>query len=220
MSLPKAFAASNWRMSPSLAAIAAAIGGGLAILALAKLQSSSSLIFLLPAFGSTSILVFVEPESSFSRPTNVIGGHFVSSIAGLAAMAMFGHGAIALAVGLAGAILGMLATRTLHPPAGSNPLAIVLSSAPVSFLFQPVLVGTVAIVLIGLAYHRIVTKRAYPVRAEGAAASHLRGRISPVMGDEDVRRGPSVQTPCACSLAALERRPRHNGIGSATGQKR
>jgi CBS-domain-containing membrane protein len=160
MSLPKAFAISHWRMSPFLAAITAALGGGLAIFALAKLQSGSSLIFLLPAFGSTSILVFVEPESSFSRPPNVIGGHLVSSIAGLAAMAVFGHGAIALAVGLAAAILGMIATRTLHPPAGSDPLAIMLSSAPVSFLFQPILLGTVAIVLIGMAYHRIVPKRA------------------------------------------------------------
>jgi CBS-domain-containing membrane protein len=191
----------------------------MAIFALAILQSSSSLIFMLPAFGSTSVLVFVEPDSPFSKPRNVIGGHVASSIAGLAAMTLFGHGAVALALGLAIAILAMLATRTLHPPAGSDPLAIILSSAPLSFLVEPILLGSVAIVLIAIAYHRSVTKRPYPSRIRDVIPCG-QGAILPILCEEDVPlRTDGTVIPCACSQTALETTC-HSGIRSTAAQKR
>jgi CBS-domain-containing membrane protein len=108
------------------------------------------------------VLVFVLPGSPLAQPRNVIGGHLVSTVMGLLAMALLGHGPLAMGAGVAAAIMGMMLTRTLHPPAGGDPVLVILSSAPISFLLKPMLLGTVAIVLIGIAYHRLVAGRAYP----------------------------------------------------------
>jgi CBS-domain-containing membrane protein len=42
----------------------------------------------------------------------------------------------------------MALTRTLHPPAGADPIVVIMAGASWSFLLAPVFVGTVAIVLI------------------------------------------------------------------------
>lgn len=70
-----------------------------------------------------------------------------------------------MAAGVGLAIAGMLLTDTLHPPAGANPIVVVLSHATWGFLLAPVLAGTLCIVLIGVLYHRLVTRRAYPAPA-------------------------------------------------------
>jgi CBS-domain-containing membrane protein len=68
---------------------------------------------------------------------------------------------LGVAVGLA--IVAMMLTRTLHPPAGGNPIVVILAAAPVSFLFNPMLLGTLAIVGVGAFYHRFVTRRSWPL---------------------------------------------------------
>ncbi len=62
------------------------------------------------------------------------------------------------------AIAGMVIRGTLHPPAGADPIIVMLAAAPWSFLFAPVLAGALGIVLIAVAYHRLVTGKAYPDR--------------------------------------------------------
>lgn len=66
------------------------------------------------------------------------------------------------AVGLAVAF--MILTKTTHPPAGANPLLVMLTGESWMFLFNPVLIGTLLIVTIGVVYHRWICKRVYPIR--------------------------------------------------------
>lgn len=68
--------------------------------------------------------------------------------------------AMALAVGLAIAL--MQQNGTLHPPAGGDPLVVIVTGAGWSFLLLPILVGTVILVGVALAYHRWISGRAYP----------------------------------------------------------
>jgi CBS-domain-containing membrane protein len=53
-------------------------------------------------------------------------------------------------------------TGTTHAPAGADPIVVILAKAAWPFLFSPVLTGALAIVLIGLIYHRQVSRRSYP----------------------------------------------------------
>jgi CBS-domain-containing membrane protein len=69
---------------------------------------------------------------------------------------------IGIAVGLA--VTLMLATKTTHPPAGANPILVMLTGQSWPFLFNPVAIGTLFIVLIGVIYHRWICQRAYPVK--------------------------------------------------------
>jgi len=67
-----------------------------------------------------------------------------------------------MALALATAIAVMLATNTVHPPAGSNPIIVFLLGAPWSFLITPTLVGAVILVLVALFYLNLKKALVYP----------------------------------------------------------
>ena len=138
-----------------LGVLLAGIGAGLTIFALLMLHDATRLAWLIPSFGASCALVFGVPDSPFAKPISVIGGHLVSSTAGLATMALLGHGPAAMAVGVGLAIAAMLASRTMHPPAGGDPLIVIATAASAGFLLAPVLAGTVAISLAGLAFRTL-----------------------------------------------------------------
>lgn len=56
----------------------------------------------------------------------------------------------------------MMVTKTVHPPAGSNPLIIFLLGASWDYLIFPTLVGAVILVVIGLFYNNLDKNRNYP----------------------------------------------------------
>ena len=58
----------------------------------------------------------------------------------------------------------MLATDTFHPPAGINPLIIVMNAMPWSFLLVPVAAG--ALILLGYtwAWNNLVRRNRWPQR--------------------------------------------------------
>lgn len=148
-----------WVGSPKrvslVAILVAGLGSAAMIFALVWLDHKSGLAWLIPAFGATCALVFGVPDSPFAKPISVIGGHFVASAVGLATTALLGHGPVAMAVGVGLAISAMLASRTMHPPAGGDPLIVIATAASPDFLLVPVLAGTLAISLAGLAFRKV-----------------------------------------------------------------
>jgi len=103
------------------------LGGVIAIAIVAALADSLSATLVLGSFGALCVLVFGYHEGPFSQPRNIIAGHFISSLIGLVFLSAFGTHwwAVALATGTAIAI--MMLTRTVHPPAGSNPVIVFLT---------------------------------------------------------------------------------------------
>ncbi|MBJ6907423.1 HPP family protein, partial [Vibrio cholerae] len=89
------------------------------------------------------------PNSPLAQPKNVIFGHLITAFIGVIFTQYIGVSAISLAVATGLAVSAMLITKTTHPPAGANPLLIMLSGQGWSFLFTPVLLGAVIIVLVG-----------------------------------------------------------------------
>ena len=68
----------------------AGLGGFLAIAAVAALSQASGMLLILGSFGASCVLIFGFPQSPFSQPRNLIGGHFLSSLVGLTMLAAFG----------------------------------------------------------------------------------------------------------------------------------
>ncbi len=138
------------------------LGGFLAIAAVAVLTEFSSVALILGSFGASCVLVFGYPDLPFSQPRNVIAGHFISSLVGLVCLAIFGPHwwSVALAVGTAIAL--MMLTRTVHPPAGSNPVIIFLAQPTWSFLLFPTLVGALVLVVVALIYNNATRDTKYP----------------------------------------------------------
>ena len=138
------------------------LGGFLAIATVAGLTEGITIPLVLGSFGASCVLVFGYPDSPFSQPRNVMAGHLLSSLSGLVFLTLFGPHwwSVALAVGTAIAV--MMLTRTVHPPAGSNPVIIYLAQPGWGFLLNPTLTGALLLVLVALAYNNMTRKESYP----------------------------------------------------------
>ena len=138
------------------------LGGSLAIGVIAYLAMLSNTTLILGSFGATCVLVFGFPDSPFSQPRNVIIGHCLSSLIGLLFVALLGvhWWSIALSVGTAIAVMQL--TRTVHPPAGSNPVIVMLTAPGWDFLLTPTLIGSVLLVLVAVLFNNLPRERAYP----------------------------------------------------------
>ncbi len=137
-------------------------GGFLAIAVVAYLADFSNTALVLGSFGATCVLVFGFPDSPFSQPRNIVAGHFISSFVGLCVLTLLGNEwwCVALAVGTA--IAFMQITRTVHPPAGSNPVIVMLTEPAWQFLITPTLIGALLLVLVAVVFNNLSKGRSYP----------------------------------------------------------
>lgn len=137
-------------MNHMLLSIIAGIGASIAIGALSYFDHSFyNLALLMAPFGATTVLVFGVPDSPLAQPKNVILGHLLTAFVGVFFVQFIGVTPISLALATGIAVTLMLVTKTTHPPAGANPILIMLSGQSWGFLITPVLIGAVIIVLIG-----------------------------------------------------------------------
>lgn len=139
-----------------------ALGSLVALSALSALGSLGDLSLLMAPFGASCVILFALPDSPLAQARNVIGGHVVSTLTGLIMLHVFGNHAWTLAVAAALSVCFMQLTRTLHPPAGADPIVVLLSGAGWSFLATPVLAGSIVLVGLGAIYRQLLRPRVRP----------------------------------------------------------
>lgn len=139
-----------------------AFGGFIAIASLALLTDFTSAAWIMAPFGASCVLAFGVWDSPLSQPRNIIGGHLISTFTGLVLYHLFGQGPIVMAIGVGLAIAFMMLTKTTHPPAGADPLVVIIAGSGWSFLFTPVLIGALVIVLAAILVNNLDKKRRYP----------------------------------------------------------
>ena len=137
----------------------AALGGGLAISALAALAAATNLPLMLGSLGASCVFVFGLPEAPFAQPRNVIIGHLIGSISGLVFLKLCGPQGWALGLALATTIALMFATRTAHAPAGANPVIVFLTQPGWGFVFTTTLIGVLVVAAIGLLFNNVSDPR-------------------------------------------------------------
>lgn len=142
--------------------VLAGAGGALAIAILLGLGQAASVALVIAPFGASCVLIFAVPAAPFSQPANVVGGHLIAAVAGMLAFSLLQDVWWSAALGVGLAISAMAALRVTHPPAGANPIVIAMLEPSWAFLVIPVLLGSVFLVAIGVAYHRAVGTK-YPV---------------------------------------------------------
>ncbi|MDA9292647.1 HPP family protein [Gammaproteobacteria bacterium] len=137
-----------------------AFGGFLCIAGLAYLNSFDvSNLWLIPPFGASMVLVMSVHESPLAHPRNILFGHMLSALSGVFVFSIldFSSLSVGLAVGLA--IFLMMATKTVHPPAGANPIIAVIGAKGISFVLMPVAVGASFIVLFAIIYNKLLKRK-------------------------------------------------------------
>jgi len=148
------------------------IGSVLGIAACGLLSSRyfepRDLSLLIGSFGASAVLVYGAIKSPLAQPRNLIGGHVISGLVGVACWQVFGATlwvAAALAVSLA--IVAMLATKTLHPPGGATALIAVIGGPKIHSLgflyaFIPAGAGALVLLLVALVVNNLSRNRKYP----------------------------------------------------------
>lgn len=138
------------------------LGALLGISATAYLAHRSNVPLLMAPFGASAVLAFAVPDSPLSQPRNIIGGHVLGAAVGLSFMTFLGTSWWAMALAVATAIALMQVTKTLHAPAGADPLVVMTAHASWSFILTPALGGSMILVLIALIFNNLISTRSYP----------------------------------------------------------
>ena len=144
------------------------IGIGLCAFLSSRYFEARDLTLLIGSFGASAVLVYGAIKSPLAQPRNLIGGHILSGLVGVASYQMFGGTiwiAAALAVSLA--IVAMLATKTLHPPGGATALIAVIGGQKIHSLgflyaFLPAGAGAIVLLLVALIVNNLSKNRKYP----------------------------------------------------------
>lgn len=137
-------------------------GAALAIGATAWLAQQAGVALLMAPFGASCVLAFGLPDSPLAQPRSIVGGHFLSTLVGFAALAAWGPTWWSAALSVALALGVMLWTRTVHAPAGANPLVVLATAPSISFLVTPVLAGSLIIVACAWVVNNARARRSYP----------------------------------------------------------
>ena len=120
-------------------------------------------VFLIASFGSTMVLLYGYPESPFAQPKNIILGHFLTAFVGVIflnfiPLPIFIN--IPLAVGFG--VMFMILFKVTHPPAGGNPIIVIIGSVSFDYLLTPVLIGSIIVVMFGVIINKFLFKKEYP----------------------------------------------------------
>ena len=129
------------------------------------LQAGDLPIIVAP-LGASAVLIFAVPASPLAQPWPVVGGNILSSLVGVAAFQYIPDMMIAAGAAVGGAILLMALLRCLHPPGGAAALTAVIGSqgihaAGYAFAFAPVALNSIALVSLGMFFHRL-SGHSYP----------------------------------------------------------
>lgn len=122
--------------------------------------------FVLASLGGSSVFLFGLTRAPAAQPRALFGGHLLGALAGVGSFQVLGSGLPAYACAVAVGLGLMLATRTVHPPAGANPVIMVYAHAQWSALLFPVLTGVAVLAAVAFVWSRLYPGLArYPVSA-------------------------------------------------------
>ena len=147
-------------------ALLAGVFSAFTIGVLAILTYKSALgLFLAGSFGSSMVLLFGFPESPFAQPKNVFFGHLVTTLVGVIFVNLIPlpiYINIALAVGVG--VFFMILLNVVHPPAGGNPIMVIIGSVSYDYILFPVISGCLIIILLAIVINKFILKKNYPLK--------------------------------------------------------
>ena len=124
-------------------------------------------VMIVPSMGASAVLLFAAPHAPFSQPWNVIGGHALAAIIGVACWQWIPDYKVAASASVGLAIGAMYLARCIHPPGGATALAAVIGSERLHELgyaygYEPILMNAVTILLIAIVFNSLFRWRRYP----------------------------------------------------------
>lgn len=143
---------------------------GIAAVALLNFQllDGSGLVMIIGSFGASAVLIYGAIRSPLAQPRNLIGGHVLSAVIGVAIYKILPEAPwLASSLAVSTAIAVMHVTKTLHPPGGATALIAVIGTEKIhslGFLYAlvPAGAGAAIMLLVALVFNNVPKSRRYP----------------------------------------------------------
>ncbi len=148
--------------------LGAFLGIGFIAFVNANIFEKIDLLMIIGSFGASAVLIYGAIKSPLAQPRNLIGGHILSAVVGVASYQLFhAHLWFASAVAVATAIAVMHATKTLHPPGGATALIAVIGGEKIHnlgyfYALMPAGGGALIMLVIALLVNNVPKTRKYP----------------------------------------------------------
>jgi CBS-domain-containing membrane protein len=143
-----------------LAILAGAVGGAIAIASMEAFSTSTAFPLMAIPFATSIVTVLGSAKAEPAQPRALIGGHLISTLVGLLVVKLCGPAAWAAALAVGLAMVAMHLTATFHPPAGIDPLVVVVNNMSWGFLIAPVGIGALLLATFAFAWHNLVARGA------------------------------------------------------------
>ena len=118
--------------------------------------------WLIFSFGATTFSVLVFYQADMAQPKNVFFGHLLTSAVGVICLYLIplpDYILIPIAVGLGVGL--MILFNVTHPPAGGNPVIIIIGGVSINYLLSPIITGSILILVFGVVLNRFILKKNY-----------------------------------------------------------
>jgi len=116
-------------------------------------------LWLIAPFGASMVLAMAVHESPLAHPKNILFGHIFSALSGVLIYSLLGLSYISIGLGVGLAIFVMMVTKTVHPPAGANPIIAIMGAKGIGFVLMPVATGASFIVLFAIIYNKLLKRK-------------------------------------------------------------
>ena len=120
-------------------------------------------LFLIASFGSSMVLLYGYPESPFAQPKNIFFGHLLTALVGIIILNFVPLPiflTLPIAVGLGVGLMFLF--NVTHPPAGGNPIIVIIGSVSLDYLINPIITGSIIVLAFGIIINRFILKKKYP----------------------------------------------------------
>src|SRR5512146_274071 len=98
------------------------VGAAAGIAIALYLVADGSSPFLLASLGGSTVFLFALTETEAAQPRALFGGHLGGALIGITAFQLFGDALWVSVLAVVLTMVFMIITKTIHPPAGANPL--------------------------------------------------------------------------------------------------
>lgn len=154
----------NIYSSPIIRLLWCALGAAAGISLALSLAAPPASPFLLASLGGSAVFLFGLTRAPAAQPRALFGGHLGAALIGIACYQAFGDALWVYAVAQVLALSYMLLTKTIHPPAGANPLIMIYGHSGFAALWLPVFAGVMSLALVAVVWSRLFPGLAhYPV---------------------------------------------------------
>lgn len=133
-----------------------AAGAALGLSLVLRFVDPPSAPFFLASFGGSAVFLFGLTRAPAAQPRALFGGHIGAVFIGALCFQFFGDALWVYVLAVVLTLVFMLLTRTVHPPAGADPLIVMHAHVSWVAVWQPVMLGVVILALVAAAWTRLI----------------------------------------------------------------